>query len=510
MVSSSGISFSGLGSGLDTNAIVNQLLALERIPINALENRRSTEQRRLDLVGDLGSLVKSLQDAADELSTPSEFFAYAATIDQESVATVSASSNADPGTHTVDVQRLASTDRWAFDAVTDREANLSAQAGEQISFTVGTTDYTLTVDESDSSLDGLAGQIEEMAGDVVSASVVNTGTESSPSYQLVLSSKESGEEGRITGIFSNVGQTGGSGTSLSVNYSAPDVDGEATSSNNITVGNNAIAEIDGLLVERSTNSFTDVIEGVTLELRSVSSAGPANVSVEADRTAVRARIDTFVTKYNEVIEFINSQNEFTPSDSDDGAGSTGGILFGDSLLNDVKRRIQGALFNVDTATVIGDTEGYSTLSLVGIEQSSDGKLSVDSAVFDEKFDGNIEALMDLFADTDGFDNGGAEENTPEYYIDTTADSGLMGKLTRAIDQMFGSLPSGESGVELEGIFDLRETAIRDSISRFDDQIERREDRLVKYEETLVLRFARLEELLGGLNAQGQALNSVLG
>ena len=63
---------------------------------------------------------------------------------------------------------------------------------------------------------------------------------------------------------------------------------------------------------------------------------------------------------------------------------------------------------------------------------------------------------------------------------------------------------------MQGIFDLREDAIRASIERYDERIERREERLVKYEETLVLRFARLEELLGGLNAQGTALNSILG
>ena len=47
MVSTSGISFSGLGSGLDTNAIVSQLIAVERIPINVLQGRKSTEQKRL-------------------------------------------------------------------------------------------------------------------------------------------------------------------------------------------------------------------------------------------------------------------------------------------------------------------------------------------------------------------------------------------------------------------------------------------------------------------------------
>ncbi|MDC1043628.1 flagellar cap protein FliD N-terminal domain-containing protein, partial [bacterium] len=70
MVSNSGISFSGLGSGLDTNAIVSQLMAVERIPINALQGRKGTEQRRLDLVGQLGDLVKTLQEKAEDLSSP--------------------------------------------------------------------------------------------------------------------------------------------------------------------------------------------------------------------------------------------------------------------------------------------------------------------------------------------------------------------------------------------------------------------------------------------------------
>ncbi|MEM1453066.1 MAG: flagellar filament capping protein FliD [Planctomycetota bacterium] len=507
MVSSSGISFTGLGSGLDTAAIVSQLVALERLPINALQSRRGTEQRRLDLVGQLGDLVKSLKTKAENLSTPSEFYAYAATITDETVAAITADSNASPGSHSLDVQRLAGTDRWAFDAVSSRDTNLTDVAGQQISFRVGTTDYTLTVDPDDSTLDSIAGQIEEMAPDAIEASVVNTGTETNPSYQLVLASKVSGEEGRITDIFSNVQ---GSTEALAIAWAAPDADGEAQSTNNVTVGNDALAVIDGLLIRRSTNSFSDVIEGITIDVRSTTESGAATINVEADREAVRGRIDEFVTAYNEVIDFMNRQSTFTPGEGEDSSGTTGGLLFGDSLLGNVRRSLQSALFDVDLDTVINDTDGYSTLSLVGIEQDRDGKLSVDSAVFDEKFTENIDALMDLFADTDGFDNGGAEPNTPDYYVDTTADSGLMDRLVREIDQMFGSLASGDSEVEIQGIFDLREDAIRATIDRFDDQIERRETRLEDYEETLILRFARLEELLGGLNAQGAALTNTLG
>lgn len=507
MVSSSGISFTGLGSGLDTASIVRQLVALERIPINALQGRRGTEQRRLDLVGQLGDLVQSLKSRADELSTPDDFYAYAASITDETIAAVTTSSLAEPGTHSLDVQRLAATDRWAFDAVSTRDQNLTDVAGQQISFKVGTTDYTLVLDPNESSLDQIATQIEQMAGEDVNASVVNTGTDSNPSYQLVLAAKNSGEEGRITEIFSNVA---GSSESLDITWAAPDAQGIAQSANNVTVGNDSLAVVDGLLIRRSDNSLDDVIQGVTLDLRSTTDSGPVSISIDPDREAVRGKIDAFVSAYNEVVDFINTQNTFTPSEGEDGGGTTGGLLFGDSLLSNVRRSLQSALFDVDVQTVIDDTEGYSTLALVGIEQDSDGKLSVDSTTFDEKFTGNLDALMDLFADTDGFDNGGAPPNTPGYYQDTTADSGLMDRLVREIDQMFGSLDSGESEVQLQGIFDLREDAIQSAIGRYDDQIERRERRLEDYEETLVLRFARLEELLGGLNAQGTALNSILG
>ena len=511
MVSSSGISFSGLGSGLDTQAIVAQLVSIERIPINTIQGRRGEEQRKLDLVGQLGDLVKKLQTKAEALSTPDEFYSYTSTISDESVATVTTDSNAAPGTHILDVQRLAASDRWAFDSVSSRDTNLASGDGEQVSFKVGTTDYSLTLDPDDSSLDSIASQIEAMAGDMVSASVVNTGTESSPSYQMVISSKVSGEEGRITDLFSNVGLgPGATGEGLNINYSPPGADGESQSDNNITVGNDALAEVNGLLIRRSTNSFTEVIEGVTIDLRAQNQGEPVTISIDSDRTAVRGRIDEFVATYNEVMDFIDTQSTFTPStDEDDNGGSTG-LLFGDTIVNSVKRSIQNALFNVDIDTAINDSEGYSTLNLIGIEQDREGRLSVNSEVFDEKFTANLPALMDLFADTDGFDNGDAEPNTPGYTVDTSADTGLMDRLVRSIDQMFGTQDSGDLDFNIEGIFDLRKGAIEDSIKRYDSQIERREERLEGYEQRLVLQYARLEEIMGGLNAQGLALNAAFG
>ncbi|MEM8709405.1 MAG: flagellar filament capping protein FliD, partial [Planctomycetota bacterium] len=331
------------------------------------------------------------------------------------------------------------------------------------------------------------------------------------SYQLVLASLVSGEEGRLTDIFTNVGQTGGGlgGEPLTLDYSAPDGDGVAQSDNNITVGNDALAEVNGILVRRSTNSLTEVLQGVTIDLRAQNQDGPITIAIDSDKETVRGNIDEFVTAYNRVIDFLDTQSTFTPSNDEDDNGGTTGALFGDSLISSVRRSIQSALFDVDVDAAINDTEGFSTLAQIGIEQDSDGKLSVDATVFDEKFADNIDRLMDLFADTDGFDNGDAEPNTPDYFVDTTADSGLMDKLVRNIDQMFGSQDSGDSDFTVQGIFDLREEAIQGSIERYNDRIEERESRLESFEQRLILQYANLEEVMAGLNAQSAALNAAL-
>ena len=508
MVNSNGITFSGLASGLDTRSIINQLVALERIPIRLIETKRAGAQERLDRIGTLEELVKSLQSAAETLSIGSDFFAYTVSNTDESVATISASGTALSGSHTLDVTRVASTDRWAFDAVADPDLDLASADGQQITFDVGTTSYSLVVNQVDSSLNNLAGAINTMAGDDVTASVVNTGTASNPQYRLVIVSDESGEDLRITNIATDI-------AGLSIAYSPPDANGDATSTNNITVGNNALVVIDGLAVERASNDLSDVFEGIEIQLLSATGGTPITFSVDPDREAIRSNLDAFVTAYNAVIDFVNKESTFTLSEDEDSPAGTTGPLFGDSILTSVTRNIRRALFDVDPNVVLNDTKGFSTLSLIGIKTTNDGKLEIDDTVLDAKMSEDLEAFADLFVDSDGFNNGGAPPNTPAFFEDQTADSGLAALLVREIDRMFGSFEgpvdpiTGET-LQLDALFDLKEDTIRRDIDGFNDQIESMERRLEGFERNLVLRFARLEELIGPLNAQGSALAFALG
>lgn len=498
MVNSSGISFSGLGSGLDTGAIIQQLVALERIPIQILEVKKNQHQQKLDKIDELSTKVKALQDAAEKVSTFDEFYAWTVDNSDPTIATISASGGAQAGSHTLEVLKLAQNDRWAFDGVSDPNADLATADGQQVTFEVGTTQYSLTVSAAGSSLNEIAGDINDMAGDDVHATVINTGTTSNPSYRLVLASKEAGEDNRLANIATNI-------TGLSINYTAPDANGDPTSDSNLTVGSNSQAIVDGLLIERTTNDLSNVFEGIEIDILSTNVGSPITFSVGADKEAVRENVDSFLTAYNDVIEFINQQSTFTPAE-DEGESGTSGELFGDTILTSVRSSINRALFNVDPDVVSNDTAGFSTLSLVGITQESDGKLSLDQAKFDEKVAEDLSALADLFVDSDGFDNGGAQANTPEYFVDTTADSGLAANLVREIDRMFGTI----EGTSIDALFDLKKDTIQTAMDSFNDQIDRMEVRLEKYEEGLVLRFARLEELMGALNAQGASLAGALG
>lgn len=500
MVGSSGISFSGLASGLDTTSIVNQLVALERIPIQLAEDQRDVQQDKLDKLSEFRGLVKALQNKADDLSTNDGFFQLSVSGANSDVAAVSAGSGADQGTHSIDVQQLAGVDRWAFDGVADPETELATADDQTVSFTVGDNSYEISFGTTDSSLNAIVGKINAEAGEDVSASIVNTGTDGSPSYQLVLAAKGTGEEGRIENISSGV-------DGLDINYTAPTADGQSTSANNLTVGVNAVAIVDGLEVTRTDNDFSDVIPGVTVD---IVGEGLTTFTVEPNRDGIRGQLDSFVKAYNDVQSFINTQNTFTPAEDDDGVG-TSGVLFGDGVLSGVRSAIQRGLFNVPVEELLADTEGYSTLSNVGIQLDNDGLLSIDDDLFDEKLSANLDAFADLFVDSDGFERDeNALENTPDYYVDTTEDSGLFANLERELDRLFGSLPTGDDDIQLSGIFDLRKSTFQTNIDRINDDVTGKEARLEQFESDLILRFARLEELMAQLNSQGASLAASLG
>ena len=476
------IQFGGLASGLDTNAIIEAILNAERVPIQQLESDRTVEERKISLLGTLEGHVKALRDKAEELSTLSGFQSHLVTPSEEGVASFSVTGTPLEGSHTLTVNSLASASRFTFtDTVTDPDADLGAG---DISFNIDGTAYNVSLTADGSSLNEIRDELNSLAGDDITASVVNIGTDSSPQYQLVIAGNDTGIENALTGLTSTVAGL----TDANIEE--------------LTSASNAQVVVDGLTVERATNVFDGVIEGISFTAQAADVNKEISFSTALDTEGIQTRLGEFVDAYNEVIGFLNDQAEFDTEESE--ASSE---LFGDPLLRNVRQTLSSALFNVDIATVQADTAGFSTLSLVGIDLQSDGTLSIDETQLAEKLAEDPDLFADLFVDTDGFDNGGATANTTDYFVDTTSDDGLLDNLFRAIDRIVDEVELAD-GSTIKSLFDLREDTFRANVDRINDRIEVLERRLEDTETSLIRQFTALEEVVAGLNAQQGFLNGI--
>jgi flagellar hook-associated protein 2 len=460
-----GIQFGGLASGLDTGAIIDAILAVEGRPIRVLEARKQDDQQKLTLLGTFDGLLKTLRDKVTELKRASEFFAHTLTAGEEGVAAFTLGGSAEAGAHTLEVLSLASADRYAFTGVADPEAALGTGT---ISFGYGANTYSIDVVAGSDNLNDIAAAINTAAADDVTATVVNAGTETTPSYQLVIAGDDTGADHVITGLASTVaGLTGAT---------------------RVSTATNARVVIDGLTVERSTNLFADVLPGVSFSVSRVNAGAPMSFTVALDPAGIKTNIQELVDAYNAVVDFVGKQNTYSTE------AGPGGLLFGDSALESVRSTLRRALFGVDISTVVGDTEGYSTLGLIGIELQSDGTLEIDSAKLEEKLTGNLDLFSDFFR----------KEGVATDY----SDFGVLGRLDGMLDDLLDD-STAPNGRNVDGLLDARKSSIQRLISDHDDEIERLELRLERLEESLVLKFSNLEQLMSGLQSQQAFLNANL-
>ncbi|NUP96030.1 MAG: flagellar filament capping protein FliD [Planctomycetaceae bacterium] len=489
----SNISIGGLASGLDSNAIIDALVSVERIPIQQLQAQKKANQDKINLFNTFRGKVDALRNKANTLGTLSGLMSFKVSASVEGLATVTASGSATPGTHTLLVEQVSATDRWAFDGVTDPAADLATADSQSISFTYDGQSYSVAVRQGASSLNELAAGINAEADGKVAASVVNSGTSSSPNWQLVLTAEDTGQAFRIQNLTTTV-------AGLSINGTGPNGAGVAQSPNNISVGRNAVAIVDGLRVERTDNDFDDVIAGVSISLLDSDVNTTMQFTVESDKSAIKGRIKEFIDAYNDVIKFVRDQNKY---DEEKGAG---GPLFGENALRSIQRSLSGVLFGQSAAQISADTAGYGTLRLVGVESQADGSLKINDKVMDAKMDADLARFADLFADTDGFDNQGALVGDPDYYTDASADTGLGDDLAREIDKIVKSY-GNQGGQFFKGIFDSRLETLNSNNKQIDDRISEREDRVERMQAQLKARYAALESMMAKLQSQSSYLNS---
>ena len=395
----------GVGSGLDIEGLVTKLMQAERLP-----KEQRLLARETDVTNSISGLA-SLKGALSELQTSlagvnslSTFEQRNVTSDQSSAVTAVATKAAALGAYSVSTSALASAQSLAVRA---NFSTLSETVGTgTLTFTFGTTGYTsnvdnaldtydsfvakagvasksITIDSTNNSLSGVRDAIND-ADFGVTAAIVNNGT----GYQLLISSDGTGAENSLQISVSDTGDgnaSDGSGLSrLAFNSIA--------GTNNVyqtVAGINAAYTINGLSLSSASNTVTDVIDGLTLNLKTTTTSA-ANVSVTDNTSGVKAAVTTFVEGYNKYVDTLDNLTGY------DFATKKGGQLQGDFSALSTSNRLRSAL----GAAAEGFSGAYTRLAEIGVSVDSLGKLAVDdtklSSALAENFD-DVTAVLTRFA-----------------------------------------------------------------------------------------------------------------
>ena len=355
------ISSPGIGSGLDVKSIVSQLVALEKQPLTKLKLQAATVETRVSAFGLIKSLISTLSDAAGKLNSLTTYNAVTATSSNTKAVVASAIGGTAANSFSVKVDSLAKAQATASAALLPVGGALGAgtlrlELGQWTvvpsSFTpkAGGTPVDIVVTASDSVTD-VASKING-ANAGVSATVLNDAS----GQRLLLRSTSTGEA---------------AGYQLSI---PSDADGNAADAlglsrlvvgSTIAHGQNAQIQINDVPVSSASNTFADVVSGVTLTAGEVS-ATAIEIKVAPDPSVVKTAVDAFVTAYNAVNRTLNEQTKYDP------ATQATGLLQGDATAIGLQNALRGMLQSTSSGSV------YQRLADIGITQLLGGDLSVDS------------------------------------------------------------------------------------------------------------------------------------
>jgi flagellar hook-associated protein 2 len=360
-VSSSGLGLSGLASGVDTSAIVDQLMAIDRKGATRITYRQSNVTGMQNSLKAIAGKLSALKDAATALGADSTWkqTQTAASSDPARVA-VALTSGAGIGGHTIQVSRLASAMQRGFSFP-------GGQAGQiSIAYNSGTP-QTLKVDvTATSTLQDVANAINANTSGPVAAAIVKN---ASGDDRLVLSARKTGSASDFTVTANGV-------LSADSAYTTQD-----------TTTLDALYSLDGApSVTSTTNTLESAIPGVRVTLKGVSTA-PATVTVsepDVDRSGVSAKVKTFVDTYNSLIDMtrgaLTEKPVASPTNSSDAAL---GSLYGDTGMESMLNALRRQMGNIVAGAGINDLAdlGISVPRGTGgtaSEDGKDGKLVIDS------------------------------------------------------------------------------------------------------------------------------------
>jgi flagellar hook-associated protein 2 len=384
----------GLGSGLDVQGLVSQLMTVEQQPLDKLKAKEAAVQLKVSAYGTFRGSVSAFQQSLAGLENSSIYGTNKGSVSDSSIATVSASATSDLGSHTLEVSTLAVAQRLKSGTFT----NITDTVGTgTLTIDYGTYDKTantfsvnadrasqkITIDAAHNTLAGVRDAINA-AKIGVSASIVNDGG----GNRLVVSSTSTGTVNSVR--ISATDDDGNNTDTAGLSQLAYDPTAIAGSGNNMTqvvAAADAKFTLDGLDITKSSNSISDVLTGTTLNLVKTNVGNPVDINVAQDTTGVKTAVDAFIKAYNDLNDSASKLGGY------DASTKTAGTLQGEAALSGVMGQIRDGL-NAMSSSVNG---GFAALPQIGITFDRSGDLQVDAAKLQKALASNPAGVRGLFA-----------------------------------------------------------------------------------------------------------------
>ncbi len=373
-----GLQSSGVGSGIDINSLVGQLVAAERAPGEQRIQRATTKvTTQLTALGTLRGALSTLQSSVSGLKSPIAFQARRAESSDKTVFAATATSGAVTGNYSVEVRNLASAQKLAS---APYATGPTAVVGTgTLTITGGGESYSITIGDSANTLAGIRDAINAAPdNDKVQATLI----QAVDGARLVLTARQTGAAGSIT-----VTAAGGDGGLDALAYQP----GGPSGLTQIAAAQNAEAVIEGFTVQSPTNELSDAIDGVSITLIAAKPGTTLQLDVANDETATRDKVRKFVADLNGSMATLAKLRTYDP------ATRAAGPLLGDSMLRGIEESIRRQLQAPSTTA----SAPYNSLNSIGITIAADGTYSLDETRLTKALAADFDSVGKLFGSTDG-------------------------------------------------------------------------------------------------------------
>lgn len=539
------INFAGLGNGTDFNQLIEGMVDIERYQIRRMESWKASWEIKMENFRELNTQMLSLKTNLQGMDTVNEFLTKQASTTDSSILTATAGADADVGSHSLVVNQLARNDIFMTNSGVSELTTSVFSATSNFTFSYGTEVITLSNVAAGTTMEGLVNLInnDPDARDKVRATTIYDGQD----YYLQMYGMDLGADNQL--VLSNTGSFVFSASDFVETQNAQDsqirIDGFPSNGS-------------GKWIERSTNSISDVINGVTLNLKDADPSRSVEVGVTVDTDGIKENVQTFVDQVNEVRTLIK---QMSAVDETTGEGSilTGnyGVQIISQSLKDITASIGiGFQYYTDTnGQITGDK--YSSLSQIGILTDAEegsataGLLQVDYEALDAALNDDPDKVAELFAadhegqsrssnytyvsHIDGITDGGnydvqvttdgsgiasatingndatidtanwtitGQSGTPEAGLTIRVDNRTLNTTTEGVVSLkVGKAPEMIDKLKqltnsTDGPLHILEENYTDITDAIDRKIDREERRISIMEQTLREKYARLDSLLG--------------